>query len=102
MKPKLHGYFLTIVIALISGFSSEAIAHEDKSFNPLPELEAALSEGAWEEANDITRKFVIETVFPEMHEPIQIENLTCHTFQAMDGMWRQYSNHQFGFSVQGE
>ena len=99
-----RGLFLTVAIAFTSSSHWVARAHDlDLSHpDPLPELEAALSQGLWEEANNITRQFVIKTVFPTMHEPIQMENLTCGTFQAMDGMWRQYSHHQFGFSVQAE
>ena len=65
-------------------------------------LEAALSEKNWERANDLTRQFIISTIFPTMYEPVQIERLTCETLQIVDGMWRQYSGGQFGFSVQGE
>ncbi|OKH17749.1 GUN4 domain-containing protein [[Limnothrix rosea] IAM M-220] len=64
-------------------------------------LETALLNQEWQTANDLTRTLLLNSIFPKNYAPIQPEQLACETLQIADGMWRQYSGGQFGFSVQG-
>ena len=98
----LQSLFLAIAASSISGyFGAESVLAQQQTDISFQDLEVALSSQDWETANDLTRDWVNNSIFPSFSEPVQIEGLTCETLQIVDGMWRQYSGGQFGFSVQG-
>ncbi len=116
MVNTMNSYRLWSVFSLVGVLLSTLCAVQNPAFaNPLvaqtvpelepvnfEELEAALREENWQLANDVTRQFVLSAIFPPGYDPVQPEQISCETLQVLDGMWRQYSGGQFGFSVQGQ
>ena len=90
-----------ITTASESVFTSNDSMERIQDLGFYPSLESALVAKDWRTANTLTRQLVTGIIFPRMYESVQMERLTCETLQTIDGMWRQYSDGQFGFSVQG-
>ncbi|MGA7934951.1 MAG: GUN4 domain-containing protein [Kovacikia sp.] len=68
-------------------------------------LENYLKNGQWEKADQETYRLMITTVGKEdgqWFEPEDLLTFPCEELRAIDGLWVQYSNGQFGFSVQKE
>lgn len=68
-------------------------------------LEQYLQNGQWEEADEETYRLMITTVGKEVgqdFEPDELLTFPCDELLAIDGLWVQYSQGKFGFSVQKE
>ncbi|NER00122.1 MAG: hypothetical protein F6K30_26060 [Cyanothece sp. SIO2G6] len=68
-------------------------------------LEHLLKAGKWREADQETRRLMVETVSKEEQQNLQSDDLRqfpCSDLQAIDQYWVTYSNSKWGFSVQKE
>ena len=66
-------------------------------------LEDYLKTGQWKDADNETYRLMITTVGKEegqFFDPEDLLNFPCEELLAIDGLWVQYSNGKFGFSVQ--
>ncbi|MEB3357934.1 MAG: GUN4 domain-containing protein [Synechococcales bacterium] len=66
-------------------------------------LEEYLRNGQWKEADNETYRLMITTVGKEegqYFEPEELLNFPCEELLAIDGLWVNYSEGRFGFSVQ--
>ena len=64
-----------------------------------------LAEGKWKEADEETRKVMLEVGDRGNKDCLTIEyieNFPCEDLRIIDTLWRKYSNDKFGFSVQKE
>lgn len=69
------------------------------------QLEQYLKNGQWKEADEETYRLMITTVGKEVGQYFEAEellNFPCEELLAIDGLWVQYSQGKFGFSVQRE
>ena len=67
------------------------------------QLENYLKAQQWKEADEETYRLMITAVGKEEGqwlEPEALRNFPCEDLKAIDGLWVQYSNGHFGFSVQ--
>lgn len=67
------------------------------------QLKDYLKNGQWQEADEETYRLMITTVGKEegqWFEPEELLNFPCDELRAVDGLWVNYSNGKFGFSVQ--
>jgi hypothetical protein len=64
-------------------------------------LKSALEAGKWKVADEETAKILRRAVGRRNPRAKDIERLSCDVFNAIDGLWLQYSNGRFGFSTQG-
>ena len=67
------------------------------------QLEDYLKAGQWKEADNETYRLMITTVGKEegqYFEPDELLNFPCKELLEIDRLWVQYSNGQFGFSIQ--
>lgn len=68
-------------------------------------LEKYLSKGQWKEADNETYRLMITAVGKkegQWFEPEELLNFPCEVLKAIDGLWVEYSDGHFGFSVQKE
>jgi hypothetical protein len=66
-------------------------------------LKNLLAAGRWREANDLTRIIILKAAKAEKEGWLseeQIQNFSCQVLKVIDGLWLQYSDRRFGFSVQ--
>ncbi|MEM9542723.1 MAG: GUN4 domain-containing protein [Cyanobacteria bacterium P01_E01_bin.42] len=66
-------------------------------------LEALLKGGKWKEADEETRKVMLQVAGREKEGWLNtdsIDNFPCEDLRAIDQIWVKYSNGRFGFSVQ--
>lgn len=66
-------------------------------------LKTWLAAGRWQEANDLTRIIILKAAKAEKEGWLseeQIQNFSCQVLKVIDGLWLQYSDRRFGFSVQ--
>lgn len=66
-------------------------------------LKTFLAAGRWREANDLTRTIILKAAKAEKEGWLseeQIQNFSCKVLKVIDGLWLQYSDRRFGFSVQ--
>jgi hypothetical protein len=71
------------------------------SFN----LEALLQQQRWQAADLETQKIMLEICQRKQQGFVRIEDLEridCAYWQSIDRLWRKYSNHRFGTSIQAE
>ncbi|MBE9114123.1 GUN4 domain-containing protein, partial [Nodosilinea sp. LEGE 07298] len=69
------------------------------------QLEQYLQNGQWKEADEETYRLMITTVGKEEGQYFEAEellNFPCEELLTIDGLWVQYSQGKFGFSVQKE
>ncbi|MGG6240780.1 GUN4 domain-containing protein [Nodosilinea sp. AN01ver1] len=69
------------------------------------QLEQCLKNGQWKEADEETYRLMITTVGKEEGQYFELDellNFPCEELLAIDGLWVQYSQGKFGFSVQKE
>jgi hypothetical protein len=66
-------------------------------------LQRALAEGDFEEANEITRRFLLAAAQRSQQGWLTVDAINqvpCWDLKIMDDLWQQYSQNRFGFSVQ--
>ena len=66
-------------------------------------LKNLLAAGRGREANDLTRTIILKAAKAEKEGWLseeQIQNFSCPVLKVIDGLWLQYSDRRFGFSVQ--
>ncbi|MDJ0600382.1 MAG: GUN4 domain-containing protein [Crocosphaera sp.] len=66
-------------------------------------LETFLAAKRFKEADQETRKIMLELTNRESESWIDrssIEKVSCQEIRTLDQLWKQYSNNQFGFTVQ--
>ncbi|MEA5451321.1 GUN4 domain-containing protein [Leptolyngbya sp. CCNP1308] len=69
------------------------------------QLEQYLQNGQWRESDNETYRLMITAVGKEegqYFEPDELLNFPCEELLSIDGLWVQYSQGRFGFSVQKE
>lgn len=81
-----------------NGNQSTVAPAEDRP--PYQALEDYLAKGQWREADQETENLIQDVAGKSYLAPEDIEKLPCESLQAMDQLWRQYSEGHFGFSVQ--
>lgn len=67
------------------------------------QLETLLKGGKWREANEETERVMLEVMGREEEgflDKEDINNFPCEDLQAIDRLWVEYSDGNFGFSVQ--
>ena len=68
-------------------------------------LQVALADQKFEEANEITRRLLLDAAQRTPQGWLTVESINqvaCWDLKKMDDLWKQYSNNRFGFSVQYE
>jgi GUN4-like/NACHT domain len=78
----------------------EAVVVQDSRYQ---KLEDYLKNQQWKEADQETYRLMITTVGKEvgqLFEEEELLNFPCEELRAIDGLWVNYSNGHFGFSVQ--
>ena len=68
-------------------------------------LEELLEAKKWQEANQETKKLLLESSGKQQDEKLGVEDIrkfSCEILCTIDGLWVKYSNGRFGFSVQNK
>lgn len=66
-------------------------------------LEEFLASGLWQQADQLTWEIIVKSVNREVRDYLKrddIEKLPCSTLKTIDQLWVEYSEGNFGFSVQ--
>lgn len=66
-------------------------------------LQKLLAQQKWRQANETTRELMLQAAGREAQGWVtaqDVEKFPCWDLKAIDGLWQQYSNGRFGFSVQ--
>ena len=66
-------------------------------------LQALLAKQQWRQANDMTGQLMLKATNRETQGWVATQNIQkfpCWDLAQIDGLWKQYSNGHFGFSIQ--
>ncbi|WP_232251506.1 GUN4 domain-containing protein [Oscillatoria acuminata] len=66
-------------------------------------LQQFLASGKWREADEETRRVMLQVAGREKERWLNLDDINqfpCEDLRQIDGLWVQYSNGRFGFSVQ--
>lgn len=68
----------------------------------IQDLEVALSQGDWQEADRLTWEAIVTSAFAKDVMFFSYGNVSCSSLKSINELWYQYSSGRFGFEIQKE
>ncbi|MGF1488777.1 MAG: GUN4 domain-containing protein [Prochloraceae cyanobacterium] len=89
------------ILGLISiGIAAKFLINANSYTKDLVKLEEHLSQQNWQEADLVTDRILIESIGNELQIDAIESNLNCQELIEVNQLWKQYSDGEFGFTVQ--
>ncbi|MBD2484536.1 GUN4 domain-containing protein [Planktothrix sp. FACHB-1365] len=94
---------IAVVSSLMMGMTSPVLAQtQSPSATDLTPLQQQLKSGNWKASDIETRRLIQQWIFPkgDVYAKPEVNQIPCESLKAIDTLWKQASNNQFGFSIQ--
>lgn len=102
-KIKYLGIALGSILGLISiGIAAKFLTNTYVYNVGIERLEEYLSQQKWQEADTMTDKIIIQSIGNELEIDAIENNLRCQKLIEINQLWKQYSDGNFGFTIQKE